>query len=63
MKPTQILAKLCKDSKLDPPIFEPGKVKIGTKVFSIYPEEDQEMGRTKFSGKNAHIDNTRTYSG
>ncbi|KAH9636494.1 hypothetical protein HF086_002194 [Spodoptera exigua] len=29
MKPTQILAKLCKDGKLDPPIYEYGRVKIG----------------------------------
>uniref|UniRef100_A0A8C2PH98 C2 domain-containing protein n=1 Tax=Capra hircus TaxID=9925 RepID=A0A8C2PH98_CAPHI len=42
-KPTEILAKLCKDSKLDGPYFRPGKIQIGNQVFSgktTFIEED-----------------------
>lgn len=42
MKPTQILAKLCKDGKLDPPVYEHGRVKIGRTVFNM-PLEDTEL--------------------
>ncbi|KAG7313636.1 hypothetical protein JYU34_000794 [Plutella xylostella] len=39
LKPTQILAKLCKEGKLDPPIYEPNRVKIGRTVFNVSMEE------------------------
>lgn len=39
MKPTQILAKLCKDGKLDPPIYETNRVKIGRTIFNVSSEE------------------------
>ncbi|XP_030026974.2 otoferlin [Manduca sexta] len=42
MKPTQILAKLCKDGKLDPPIYEHGRVKVGKTVFNM-PIDDTEL--------------------
>ncbi|CAH0402078.1 unnamed protein product [Chilo suppressalis] len=42
MKPTQILAKLCKDGKLDPPIYEYGRVKVGRTVFNM-PMEDTDL--------------------
>lgn len=42
MKPTQILAKICKDGKLDPPVYEYGRVKIGRTVFKM-PLEDKEL--------------------
>ncbi|XP_075991116.1 otoferlin-like [Anticarsia gemmatalis] len=42
MKPTQILAKLCKDGKLDPPIYEYGRVKVGRTVFNM-PMDDTEL--------------------
>lgn len=42
MKPTQILAKLCKDGKLDPPIYETGRVKVGRTVFNM-PMDDAEL--------------------
>nr|XP_021208193.1 otoferlin isoform X3 [Bombyx mori] len=42
MKPTQILAKLCKDGKLDPPIYEQSRVKIGKTIFNI-PVDDPEL--------------------
>ncbi|XP_042529028.1 fer-1-like protein 6 [Dipodomys spectabilis] len=44
-KPTEILTKLCKDNKLDGPYFHPGKIQIGSKVFSgktVFTEEDTE---------------------
>ena len=34
MKPTQILTKLCKDNKLDGPYYQPGKVRVGNRVFT-----------------------------
>ncbi|XP_006879370.1 PREDICTED: fer-1-like protein 6 [Elephantulus edwardii] len=33
-KPTEILTKLCKDNKLDGPYFSPGKIQIGSQIFS-----------------------------
>ncbi|CAK1588293.1 unnamed protein product [Parnassius mnemosyne] len=42
MRPTQILAKLCKDGKLDPPIYEHGRVKIGRTIFNM-PMDDIEL--------------------
>ncbi|XP_052752524.1 otoferlin-like isoform X2 [Galleria mellonella] len=42
LKPTQILAKLCKDGKLDPPIYEYGRVKVGRTVFNM-PMDDKEL--------------------
>ncbi|XP_072931489.1 otoferlin [Epargyreus clarus] len=42
MKPTQILAKLCKEGRLDPPIYEHSRVKVGRTVFNI-PIEDTEL--------------------
>ncbi|KAJ2954509.1 hypothetical protein O0L34_g2790 [Tuta absoluta] len=42
LKPTQILAKLCKDGKLDPPVYEYGKVKVGRTVFTM-PIDDPEL--------------------
>uniref|UniRef100_A0A2H1W2N1 SFRICE_019747 n=1 Tax=Spodoptera frugiperda TaxID=7108 RepID=A0A2H1W2N1_SPOFR len=41
MKPTQILAKLCKDGKLDPPVYEYGRVKIGRTVFNMHMEDTE----------------------
>ncbi|KAG5866594.1 hypothetical protein JTB14_013113 [Gonioctena quinquepunctata] len=35
MKPTQILAKLCKDAKVDSPIYADGLVKVGKQLFSV----------------------------
>ncbi|XP_047105001.1 otoferlin-like [Schistocerca piceifrons] len=39
MKPTQILAKLCKDGKIDSPSYSPGKVKVGRQVFCLQSED------------------------
>ncbi|XP_013379026.1 otoferlin isoform X3 [Lingula anatina] len=40
MKPTQILAKLCKDNKIDGPHYTYGKVKVANRVFSVPPDVD-----------------------
>jgi otoferlin len=43
MKPTQILAKLCKEAKLDPPVYLNGTVKIGTKTFCLQNNTDDTI--------------------
>lgn len=45
MKPTQILAKLCKDGKLDGPHYGPGgRVKVENRVFMAPTEIEDENG-------------------
>lgn len=45
MKPTQILAKLCKDGKLDPPQYGPGgRVKVANRVYTGPTEIMDENG-------------------
>ncbi|CAH1371731.1 unnamed protein product, partial [Tenebrio molitor] len=39
MKPTQILAKLCKDAKVESPIYSDGQVKIGRQIFTLQCED------------------------
>lgn len=39
MKPTQILAKLCKDGKIDPPYYEFGRVRLGKLIFDMDDED------------------------
>lgn len=44
-KPSQILAKLCKDGKLDGPHYGPGgKVKVANRVFLGPTEIEDESG-------------------
>ncbi|XP_064096144.1 otoferlin-like isoform X4 [Macrobrachium nipponense] len=47
MKPTQILARLCKEGRLDGPHYGPGKVRIGTKTFSLQSEEEYDPNRCR----------------
>lgn len=47
MKPTQVLAKLCKDGKIDPPTYYSGKVKIGRSTFAVNPEDMDPTDVTK----------------
>uniref|UniRef100_UPI003AAC01DE otoferlin-like isoform X1 n=1 Tax=Centroberyx gerrardi TaxID=166262 RepID=UPI003AAC01DE len=48
MKPTQILAKLCKDGKLDGPHYGPGgRVKVANRVFMAATEIEDENGLKK----------------
>lgn len=45
MKPTQILAKLCKEGKLDGPHYGPGgRVKVENRVFMAPTEIEDENG-------------------
>ena len=44
-KPTQILAKLCKDGKVDGPYYQPGKVRVGNRVFTANIDNDDENGK------------------
>lgn len=46
LKPTQILAKLCKDGKLDGPHYGPGgRVKVENRVFMAPTEIEDENGK------------------
>ena len=49
MKPVAILAKLCKDAKLDGPHFQPGKVRVGNRIFTVPPEMQTDEGKTQLS--------------
>jgi hypothetical protein len=44
-KPTQILAKLCKDYKVDGPSYSHGKVRVGNRVFTGPMEIEDENGK------------------
>uniref|UniRef100_A0A671KXN8 Fer-1 like family member 6 n=1 Tax=Sinocyclocheilus anshuiensis TaxID=1608454 RepID=A0A671KXN8_9TELE len=44
IKPTELLIKLCKENRLDNPHFSPGRITIGSKVFTgktVFADEDQ----------------------
>ena len=46
MKPSQILARLCKDEGLDGPTYTaPGKCKIENRIFSASANITDEAGR------------------
>lgn len=44
MKPTQILLKLCKEGKVDGPYYQPGKVRVGNRIFTVPLEVEDESG-------------------
>ncbi|XP_059174098.1 otoferlin-like isoform X2 [Physella acuta] len=46
-KPTQILAKLCKDGKVDGPHYQPGKVRVANRIFTAPVEIEDENGVKK----------------
>ncbi|XP_061425557.1 otoferlin-like isoform X3 [Lethenteron reissneri] len=48
MKPTQILAKLCKDNKVDGPHYGPGgRVKVANRIFNGPTEMEDDNGHKK----------------
>lgn len=47
MKPTQILIKLCKEGKIEPPQYLSGKVKVGRHTFNVRPEDVDPLGIAK----------------
>lgn len=46
MRPTQILLKLCKENRVDGPFYQPGKVRVGNRIFNVPLEVEDEAGRT-----------------
>ena len=49
MKPTHILAKLCKEGKLDGPHYGPGgRVKVANRVFMAATEIEDDNGTPVF---------------
>ncbi|XP_076628524.1 otoferlin isoform X2 [Colletes latitarsis] len=53
MKPTQILSKICKEGKVDGPVYSHGRVTIGRKTFSLSNEEMEYYVHSK--GKQEHL--------
>uniref|UniRef100_A0A8C9U5C9 Otoferlin n=1 Tax=Scleropages formosus TaxID=113540 RepID=A0A8C9U5C9_SCLFO len=52
MKPTQILAKMCKEGKLDQPTYGPaGRVKVANRVFVGPTEIEDENGKITQTGQ------------
>nr|KAG5710361.1 hypothetical protein BaRGS_009077 [Batillaria attramentaria] len=51
MKPTQLLAKLCKDGKVDGPFYQPGKVRVSNRIFEAPSEIEDENARKKKPNK------------
>ena len=45
MKPSQILTKLCKDGKVDGPYYQPGKVRVGNRIFTAPLEIEDDNGK------------------
>jgi hypothetical protein len=41
MKPTQVLAKMCKDGKVDGPHYQTGKVRVANRIFTAHIVEEQ----------------------
>jgi hypothetical protein len=53
MKPTQILAKLCKDGKIDGPSYSNGKVKVGRQTFFLQADDSDCNLNTKGNSKSS----------
>lgn len=62
MKPTQILARLCKEGKLDGPYYQPGKVRVGSHVFTAQAETEDKNGKSGNS-PDSYFSNNRVRSG
>ena len=48
MRPTQVLAKICKDEGLDGPHYSTGRVRIDNKVFGATSQVLEESGMCLF---------------
>lgn len=58
MRPTQILAKMCKDEALDGPHYSTGRVRIDNKVFgatSQVLEESGTLAHFRWFGRARHV--------
>ncbi|XP_077301198.1 ferlin family C2 domain-containing myoferlin misfire [Arctopsyche grandis] len=56
MRPTQILAKLCKDSKINPPIYDSYRLRIGKKLFEMSAEEDSTLSWSAAAGRSREFE-------
>ena len=54
MKPTHILSKLCKEHKVDGPFYQPGRVRIGNRIFTAPLEIEDEHGNLIVSQQHRH---------
>ncbi|KAL3867773.1 hypothetical protein ACJMK2_040623, partial [Sinanodonta woodiana] len=54
MKPTLILAKLCKDGKVDGPHYQPSQVRVENRIFKAPPLDMDDEDNGKYSTNN-HI--------
>ena len=50
MKPSAILAKLCKEGKIDGPYYQPGKVRIANRIFTAPMETEDAEGEKNNHG-------------
>ena len=55
MKPTQILAKLCRDYKIKNPQYSAGKVRVGGKSYTGSSELEDENGHTKVTDEHVAL--------
>ena len=55
MKPSQTLSKLCRDYKIKPPQYSPGKVRVAGKVFSGPSELEDENGHLKLTDEHVAL--------
>ncbi|XP_050432533.1 otoferlin-like isoform X3 [Adelges cooleyi] len=55
MKPTQILAKLCKEAKFDTPVYMNGTVKIGSKTFCLQNNTEDTIDWYCAKGAEEHM--------
>ena len=44
LKPTQVLAKLCKEGKVDGPHYQPGKVRVSNRIFTGSVNDSDDSG-------------------
>lgn len=62
MKPTQILAKACRDIKIKQPVYSPGKVKVAGKVYTGATEIEDENGHTKMTDEHVALEALKNWN-
>ncbi|XP_069175829.1 otoferlin isoform X3 [Procambarus clarkii] len=48
MKPTQVLARLCKEGRLDGPHYGPCKVRVANRTFTVQNDDEHDPNRGRF---------------
>ena len=51
MKPSQVLAKMCKEGRLEPPMYGPHGVKVAGKTFTV---KSDDMDPYRMHGQNIY---------